>query len=220
MKSILILFLCAQSLAFAQLTDTIDVTLPRSVEEAHDRLMSLLPDSVITRMKNRTEEDMILYHFGLGMWIRNNWGLWKHTSGLALFFDSVGVRHPDEMSGIILETFWCRLNKQPLLLPERIEQSIQRSERFRTSYNFLDSTCAEDGTGFQIKDLLEKLGPPYQYCILIECKKHHLWVFEKGRPLYKPDERLLADFASEKWEPRGVVKPNIKPPKSARRKRK
>lgn len=25
----------------------------------------------------RNEDDMIVYHFSLGQWIRNNWGLWE-----------------------------------------------------------------------------------------------------------------------------------------------
>jgi hypothetical protein len=31
------------------------------------------------------------------------------------------VEHPDDMSGILLDTFWCKLNGKPLRLEERVE---------------------------------------------------------------------------------------------------
>ena len=47
------------------------------------------------------KDDMILYHMGLGMWMRNNWGLWG-GSRLQKYFTDKGVGHPDEMSSVIL----------------------------------------------------------------------------------------------------------------------
>ncbi|HEX8284610.1 MAG TPA: DUF6794 domain-containing protein [Pyrinomonadaceae bacterium] len=46
-------------------------------------------------------EAMILYHFGLGMWMRNNWGLWG-GSRLQKYFTDRGVKDPEEMSSVIL----------------------------------------------------------------------------------------------------------------------
>lgn len=42
------------------------------------------------------------YHFTLGMWLRNNWGLWKGGNDLTDYFNSIGIYHADDMSGIIL----------------------------------------------------------------------------------------------------------------------
>ena len=46
-------------------------------------------------------------HFGLGMFLRNNWGLWQegplYSSMLAM-----GFTHPDDMSGAILDGFAAR----------------------------------------------------------------------------------------------------------------
>jgi hypothetical protein len=53
------------------------------------------------------------------MWIRNNWGLWK-GSRLSEYFNNIGIYHPDDMSGIILDTFWCHLNGKRQRLKERI----------------------------------------------------------------------------------------------------
>ena len=71
-------------------------------------------------MRSGAEDDMSQYHFGPGMWMRNNWGL-RRGSRLAKYFNDIGIRHPDDMSGIILRTFWCKLNDKPFRLNERIE---------------------------------------------------------------------------------------------------
>jgi hypothetical protein len=42
------------------------------------------------------------FHFSLGMWLRNNWGLWKGGNELTDYFNSIGIYHADDMSSIIL----------------------------------------------------------------------------------------------------------------------
>lgn len=43
-------------------------------------------------------------HFGLGMYLRNNWSLWEKDTILVKWFkDNYGVEHADDISGIILE---------------------------------------------------------------------------------------------------------------------
>jgi hypothetical protein len=44
---------------------------------------------------------MIQYHLGLGMWMRNNWGLWG-GSRLYKYFHDKGVTDPEDMSSIVL----------------------------------------------------------------------------------------------------------------------
>ena len=70
-------------------------------------------------MKQGSESDMIQYHHGFGTWLRNNWGLWK-GSRLSLWFNHKGIRHPDDMSGIILRSFWRHLNSKPIKLSEQV----------------------------------------------------------------------------------------------------
>lgn len=53
--------------------------------------------------------DMIAYHFGLGMWMRNNWGLWG-GSRLQQYMIKRGILHPDSMSAEILEQYWYWLH--------------------------------------------------------------------------------------------------------------
>ena len=58
-------------------------------------------------------EDMIRYHHGLGMGLRNSWGLWR-GSRLQKYFTDRGVRHPDDMSGIVLDYYydWLRGDRE------------------------------------------------------------------------------------------------------------
>ena len=51
-------------------------------------------------------------HFGLGMGIRNTWGLWG-DSRLAKYFKKHGIKHPDNMSGIILDAYVNHLKGKP-----------------------------------------------------------------------------------------------------------
>ncbi len=69
-------------------------------------------------MQAGSEDDMALYHHGLGTWIRNNWGLWE-GSRLSVWFQKKGIEHPDIMSGIILTSFWRHLNGKPIGLEEQ-----------------------------------------------------------------------------------------------------
>ena len=93
--------------------------IPRDLDECFVQLEALLEPDDIEEIRNGTEDDMIYYHLGLGMWIRNNWGLWE-GSRLAKWFKAKGVTHPDHMSGIILNSFWRHLNQQPINLEEQI----------------------------------------------------------------------------------------------------
>ena len=91
--------------------DTIDgVYIPRNIEDCFSQLDSILA------FKNRrgiiaqpNRESMSKYHFGLGMWLRNNWGLWS-GSRLERYFYARGVYHPDNMSGVILEYYYDYLH--------------------------------------------------------------------------------------------------------------
>ncbi len=61
------------------------------------------------------------YHAGIGMWMRNNWGLWNKNTKLWKYFDKLGIFHADDMSGIIMDTFWCHLKNQPIKLHEHVQ---------------------------------------------------------------------------------------------------
>lgn len=45
--------------------------------------------------------------------MRKYWGMWK-GSRLAEYFNRHDIRHPDDMSTIILTSFWRHLNNEPI----------------------------------------------------------------------------------------------------------
>jgi hypothetical protein len=58
-------------------------------------------------------------HFGMGMWMRNHWQMWG-GGPLAKHFNSLGIHHPDDMSSIVLESYWLRMHDCPIRLDEQV----------------------------------------------------------------------------------------------------
>jgi len=94
---------------------------PINLEEAVIQLTKILPDSTQQKILSMTENEFLGgSHFGLGMWIRNNWGLWRGGE-LAKEFNDKGIFHPDDMSGIILKCYYRQLHNQDWGLDEQIK---------------------------------------------------------------------------------------------------
>jgi hypothetical protein len=93
------------------------VYIPRNLGECFvelDKLLKVVDKNEMKALPSR--DDMIRYHFQLGMWLRNQWGLWG-GSRLQKYFTDRGINHPDNMSSIILEHFydWLKGNKETWL---------------------------------------------------------------------------------------------------------
>ncbi len=96
------------------------IYVPKNLDECFSELKKMLNRELIEEMRTGNEADMTQYHHGLGMWLRNNWGLWG-GSRLKQYFNNLGVNHPDDMSGIILDSFWRNLNHKPVELESQIK---------------------------------------------------------------------------------------------------
>jgi hypothetical protein len=81
---------------------------------------------------NASENGMADYHFGLGMWIRNNWGLWG-GSRLSQYFNRLGIHHPDDMSGIILDSYWRKIHGKPIDLDGQVRCHRDFWEKAKTN---------------------------------------------------------------------------------------
>lgn len=97
-----------------------EVYIPKNLEEAFVELKKSLPANELKEFKETPEDEIIKYHFSLGMGLRNRWGLWG-GSRLAKYFNGIGIFHPDDMSGIIIESFWRNLNKRLIQLEKQVE---------------------------------------------------------------------------------------------------
>lgn len=115
--TIIALLLCVSSVAqekvssqrdYRYIADRIDgVYIPKDIDEAVDSL-----DVIISFDDKRYITDSLSLdafrtrcHHGLGMWLRNNWGLWG-GSRLQRYFLDKNVTHPDDMSDEILKAYY------------------------------------------------------------------------------------------------------------------
>ena len=103
-------------------TDTLrNVYIPKNLEECFTQIDNFWDDSTKLQVKDWTEDEFIAKtHFGFGMWMRNNWQLWG-GSRLSNYFNEMGIYHPDDMSGIIINSYHRYLTGKEIKLEEQIE---------------------------------------------------------------------------------------------------
>jgi hypothetical protein len=199
MKSHLILFLILFSICGCISTTTNKeddkVYMPKDLNDCFAELKRMLNTEEIEKIKSCTTRDEIAgkYHFGLGLWIRNNWV--GRKTRLDKWFGKMGIDMPDDMSGIILDSFWCHLNNKPYHLEEEVECYKQYWEvcqppkhcicpdhkaQIRLSFT-LDGSYQKNNLEF-----LRRL-----YVGRCESDKTEVWAFEKDKGWYKPDTNLL-----------------------------
>lgn len=112
-----------------------DMDIPESIE-----------DSRIVFDKNFSEEDKEVLkkgwsqtHFGFGMWLRNNWGLWEQDetkkNSLVKEFNALGLYHADDLSSVLLESYHRYLNNEPINLKEQVKLYRDYWEKVQPSIN-------------------------------------------------------------------------------------
>ncbi len=83
---------------------------PKTVDEAVERLMAEISEEDKKTLMNTPERELIQYHFGLGMYIRNEFGLWQGNTDLLESCCGGGYyQEPDEASSVIIKALWERL---------------------------------------------------------------------------------------------------------------
>jgi hypothetical protein len=87
-----------------------NIYIPKDLGDCFIELDKLLSEVDKKEMKSLLKrDDMVQYHMGLGMWMRNNWGLWG-GSRLQKYFRDRKIGHPDDMSSVILNYYYDWLN--------------------------------------------------------------------------------------------------------------
>lgn len=93
--------------------------IPENLDQAVRWLKENMPESQQKVISNGNLE-IAAFHHSLGRWMRNNWGLWTKDSKLYTYFERMGIRHADDMSGIILEAFQSGLRNEFFDLKEEV----------------------------------------------------------------------------------------------------
>jgi hypothetical protein len=94
---------------------------PTDLNECLNELKNFLSREDIEAVKAMDENDTYMLHFGLGMHLRNKWGLWS-GSNLQKYFNSIGISHPDDMTAIVFKSFWRALNNRPLDVEGQVKE--------------------------------------------------------------------------------------------------
>ena len=68
-----------------------------------------------------SEDDLTDLHSTFGRYLRNTLPLWQ-KSKFTEYFNSVGIEHPDDMSGILILSLHRLLNNKPIQLEEQISE--------------------------------------------------------------------------------------------------
>ena len=72
------------------------------------------------------EDDAIAFsHHSIGQWIRNEWELWGGYGELKKWFIANEIKHPDDMSAIILRSYHRFKNNKDMNIEEQIEETVQ-----------------------------------------------------------------------------------------------
>ena len=95
--------------------------IPKDIEDCFKQIDGFWSDSIKMETKLLSEENFAAStHLGFGMWMRNNWQLWR-GSRLSKYFNENGIYHPDDMSSIILNSYHRYLTGREIHLEQQID---------------------------------------------------------------------------------------------------
>lgn len=92
-----------------------------------DQMMAELKPEEVRKLVLVPEDQLYRLHMGYGMAIRNKWLWGDREPRLVQYMNSIGYRHPDNMSSLLIRLVWLRANEQ-LTLEEREKAAQARQE--------------------------------------------------------------------------------------------
>lgn len=106
-----------------------DSNIPRNLSEAIKTLIEIVEPTEYEILKTHDSSE---FHHTFGRELRNMWKMWDENSPLRKWFiDNYGIGHPDDVSGIILETFKRFISNQPL----KVEEQAKTYREYWIRYN-------------------------------------------------------------------------------------
>jgi hypothetical protein len=114
--------------------------IPKDLNDAVAHLKMIVSADELETIQKASMDEMTQYHFGLGMWIRNEWRLWSpyFPSRYKSWFGEKGIWHPDDITAITLDALWCDLNKVEYDLTKAIKKYKdywkKEEEKEKTTY--------------------------------------------------------------------------------------
>ena len=99
---------------------------PRDLKSALYALSKIIDHETQRAIQELDDEEYIsaTLHHTLGRHIRNEWQLWSGGK-LHKWFKSRGIWHADDMSGIIITSYWRQQHEKPICLQEQIQSYLK-----------------------------------------------------------------------------------------------
>ncbi len=163
---------------------------PATLAEAHAQLEKQLSETDLKKIDAmKSEDQMIECHFGSGMGMRNSWGL-QGDSSLETHMRGLGFIHADDMSEVILETFWCKRHAKDFRIKERVEYyKAYWAENKWPDKNAVDP---EDKSEVDWSRGYEAEGRLHRTIYIGRSKDSgRLLAFENPKGVYVPDKKLI-----------------------------
>lgn len=109
------------------------IYIPQNLEDCFITLDKIYSDSTKTEIAKMDEDEYSSgnHLFGIGIWMRNNWQLWG-GSRLSKYFNQLGIYHPDDMSGIIMDSYHRYLRNEEIHLEAQIKYYQDYWEKMKT----------------------------------------------------------------------------------------
>lgn len=169
--------------------------IPIDLNDALDTLQRILSPHSLWLIRDSMPEDMVPAHMGLGLWIRNQWGLWA-SSRLARYFYALGIHHPDDMSAIILTSLWRRLHHRPVALAAQV-QAYRRYWAVRAPPESTTFAGCPAGVNLSVFEGAPRDSTP-RFVQLGQCASDSSWwAFEQGRGWYRPPDSVIAGIEKD-----------------------
>ena len=103
--------------------------LPRTLEESVQVLERTLPADLQVQMRSGSENDMIRHWDTVGRGIRNNWLMGNQPKPLREWFkQQYDVHDAEDISWIILASFWRHVNDRPLDVEGQLRERQKQAE--------------------------------------------------------------------------------------------
>jgi hypothetical protein len=164
---------------------------PRDLRETHDVLGQLLAPGLREELKNTPAGEMGKHNLALGMWLRNSWGLWN-GSPLRDHLRSLGLRHPDDMSELVLVTFRSHRHDQPL----RVEEEAARLRAADEAAEWRPDPqchCVQIGRCMPTYVVDPRMGPDRGFAVS-DCCCGRVPQIAEGKPVQGRDRYIVFPF--------------------------
>lgn len=96
---------------------------PTTLKECFSALDEILDIKEKAKILDMQEDDLSKLHHSLGRWMRNNWSLWSGGQ-LKDYFNKLEINHPDDISSIIITSYWRYLRSEPLNVEAQVEKHL------------------------------------------------------------------------------------------------